>query len=64
MLCDYDVYNFYFSGYEVYFLGEVEKWMLVNKMWIVGINYLDDDLLINIFGKYGLNVILYYVIDG
>lgn len=61
---DHDVYNFHFSGHEVYLLGEVEKWMPVNKMRTVGINYLDDDLLINILGKYGSNVTLHYVIDG
>lgn len=52
------------SGHEVYLLGEMEKWMPVNKMRTVGINYLDDDLLINIFGKYGSKVTLHYVIDG
>lgn len=69
-MCVFGLYNiyplliFHFSGHEVYLLGEMEKWIPVNKMRTVGINYLDDDLLINIFGKYGSKVTLHYVIDG
>jgi hypothetical protein len=48
----------------MYLLGEVEKWMPVNKMRMAGINYLADDLLVNIFGKYLTNITLHYVIDG